>query len=229
MHAKSRRYHYSRMVVPKTLTLVIDHEGDVYNMDNAPHLILASGSPRRRELLSLLGLPFEVITSEADESTPPDFTPDSIVRCLALRKAEAVAAGIRDRNAVVVGSDTIVVLDHTVLGKPVDELDSASMLNRLQGRTHQVYTGVACIGLSDGKTIVEHRVTSVTMRAMTDEEIAAYIATGEPADKAGSYAIQGLGSTLVERIEGCYFNVVGLPLSLLGEMLSEFGITVLNR
>ncbi|MBY3623514.1 septum formation inhibitor Maf [Acinetobacter sp. CUI P1] len=198
-------------------------------MDNSQHIILASGSPRRRELLSLLGLPFEVITSEADESTPSDFTPEQIVRSLALRKAEAVVASVGERNAVIVGSDTIVVLDNTVLGKPVDELDSKSMLTRLQGRNHKVYTGVACIGLSQGKTIVEHRVTSVTMRAMTEDEIVAYIATGEPADKAGSYAIQGLGSTLVERIEGCYFNVVGLPLSLLGEMLSEFGITVLNR
>lgn len=198
-------------------------------MDNSQHIILASGSPRRRELLSLLGLPFEVITSEADESTPPDFTPEQIVRSLALRKAEAVVASVGERNTVIVGSDTIVVLDNTVLGKPVDELDSKSMLTRLQGRNHKVYTGVACIGLPHGKTIVEHRVTSVTMRAMTEDEIVAYIATGEPADKAGSYAIQGLGSTLVERIEGCYFNVVGLPLSLLGEMLSEFGITVLNR
>ncbi|WP_339798192.1 Maf family protein [Paenibacillus sp. FSL R5-0744] len=198
-------------------------------MDNSQHIILASGSPRRRELLSLLGLPFEVITSEADESTSPDFTPEQIVRSLALRKAEAVVAAAGERNAVIIGSDTIVVLDNTVLGKPVDELDSKSMLTRLQGRNHKVYTGVACIGLPHGKTIVEHRVTSVTMRAMTENEIIAYIATGEPADKAGSYAIQGLGSTLVERIEGCYFNVVGLPLSLLGEMLSEFGITVLNR
>ncbi|MNW66523.1 Maf-like protein YhdE [compost metagenome] len=103
------------------------------------------------------------------------------------------------------------------------------MLQLLQGRTHQVYTGVACIGLPEGKTVVEHRVTSVTMRAMSMDEISAYIATGEPADKAGSYAIQGLGATLVERIEGCYFNVVGLPLSLLGEMLSGFGISVLGR
>lgn len=198
-------------------------------MDNSQLIILASGSPRRRELLSLLGLPFEVITSEADESTPPDYTPEEIVRSLALRKAKAVAAEAGDRNAVIIGSDTIVVLDNTVLGKPVDESDSRVMLSRLQGRTHKVYTGVACIGLPNGHTIIEHRVTSVTMRAMTSEEIAAYIATGEPADKAGSYAIQGLGSTLVERIEGCYFNVVGLPLSLLGEMLSEFGITVLNR
>ncbi|MNR43588.1 Maf-like protein YhdE [compost metagenome] len=103
------------------------------------------------------------------------------------------------------------------------------MLGLLQGKTHQVYTGVACIGLPEGKILVEHRVTSVTMRALSEEEISAYIATGEPADKAGSYAIQGLGATLVEKIEGCYFNVVGLPLSLLGRMLSRVGISVLGR
>lgn len=219
------------MAVPETVTIVTALGRDVYNVDddNSRLIILASGSPRRRELLSLLGLPFEVITSEADESTPPDWTPEQIVRNLALRKAEAVVPAASERNAVIVGSDTIVVLDDNVLGKPVDELDSKDMLTRLQGRQHKVYTGVACIGLPDGKTIVDHRVTSVTMRAMTEEDIAAYIATGEPVGKAGSYAIQGLGSTLVEQIEGCYFNVVGLPLSLLGEMLSEFGITVLSR
>lgn len=101
-------------------------------MDNSPLIILASGSPRRRELLSLLGLPFEVITSEADESTPPDWTPERIVRSLALRKAEAVVAAAGERNAVIIGSDTIVVLDNTVLGKPVDKLDSKAMLTRLQ-------------------------------------------------------------------------------------------------
>ncbi|MEK5026411.1 Maf family protein [Paenibacillus sp. FSL M7-1046] len=197
--------------------------------DNSRLIILASGSPRRRELLSLLGLPFEVISSDADESTPPDFTPEMIVRSLALRKAEAVVHAAGKRNAVIVGSDTIVVLDDKVLGKPVDEQDSRVMLGLLQGKTHQVYTGVACIGLPEGKILVEHRVTSVTMRALSEAEISAYIATGEPADKAGSYAIQGLGATLVEKIEGCYFNVVGLPLSLLGRMLSRVGISVLGR
>ncbi|SDM29685.1 septum formation protein [Paenibacillus jilunlii] len=197
--------------------------------DNSRMIILASGSPRRRELLTLLGLPFEVISSDADESTPPGLTPAEIVRSLALRKAEAVLPSAGERAAVIVGSDTIVVLGNQVLGKPADKQDSRDMLQLLQGRTHQVYTGVACIGLPEGKTVVEHRVTSVTMRAMSMDEISAYIATGEPADKAGSYAIQGLGATLVERIEGCYFNVVGLPLSLLGEMLSGFGISVLGR
>ncbi|QSF44083.1 Maf family protein [Paenibacillus tianjinensis] len=197
--------------------------------DNSRLIILASGSPRRRELMSNLGLPFEVMVSDADESTPPDFTPEMIVHTLALRKAEAVLPAAGERNAVIVGSDTIVVLDDKVLGKPVDEQDSKAMLSMLQGRTHQVYTGVACIGLPDGKSEVAHRVTSVKMRTLGEEEISAYIATGEPADKAGSYAIQGLGATLVEEIEGCYFNVVGLPLSLLGGMLTRFGISVLNR
>lgn len=197
--------------------------------DNSRLIILASGSPRRRELLSLLGLPFEVISSDADESTPPEFTPEMIVRSLALRKAEAVVPAAGKRNAVIVGSDTIVVLDDKVLGKPVDEQDSRVMLGLLQGKTHQAYTGVACIGPPEGKILVEHRVTSVTMRALSEEEISAYIATGEPADKAGSYAIQGLGATMVEKIEGCYFNVVGLPLSLLERMLSRVGISVLGR
>ncbi|ASA23770.1 Maf family protein [Paenibacillus donghaensis] len=193
-------------------------------------IILASGSPRRRELLSQLGLPFQVVTSDADESTPPEWTPEEIVRALALRKAQAVIpAASAERGALIIGSDTIVVLEDAVLGKPVDEQDSKTMLAALQGRTHKVYTGVACIGLPEGREVVDHRVTSVTMRAMSDEEIAAYIATGEPADKAGSYAIQGLGATLVDRIEGCYFNVVGLPLSLLGEMLQGFGISLLDR
>lgn len=197
--------------------------------DNSRHIILASGSPRRRELLASLGLSFEVLASDADESTPPEWSPDAIVQSLALRKAEAVIPLAGDRDAVIIGSDTIVVLDGMVLGKPADKQDSARMLGLLQGRTHLVYTGVACIGLPERRTLADYRVTSVSMRAMSEEEISAYIATGEPADKAGSYAIQGLGATLVEAIEGCYFNVVGLPLSLLSSMLSGFGITVLNR
>jgi len=197
--------------------------------ENSRLIILASGSPRRRELLSMLGLPFEVVSSEADESTPPDWTPDNVVRSLALRKAEAVRAVCNQRNTVIVGSDTIVELEGQILGKPVDKQDSKAMLNALQGRSHRVYTGIACIGLPDGKVVVDHRVTTVTMRTLEPAEIEAYVDTGEPADKAGSYAIQGLGATLVDKIDGCYFNVVGLPLSLLGSMLSEFGIQVLGQ
>lgn len=120
--------------------------------DNPRIIILASGSPRRRELLSNLGLPFEVLVSDADESTPADYTPEMIVHTLALRKAQAAVSAAGERNAVVVGSDTIVVLDGKVLGKPADEQDSHAMLSMLQGRTHQVYTGVACIGLPDGRS-----------------------------------------------------------------------------
>lgn len=218
------------MAVPETVAYAVHFRRDVYNVesDNSRLIILASGSPRRRELLSMLGLPFEVITSDADESTPPEWTPEEIVQALALRKAEAVIPSAGGQSSLIIGSDTIVVVDGKVLGKPVDEQDSHAMLKQLQGRTHQVYTGVACIGLPEGRTVVEHRATSVTMRAMSDEEISGYIATGEPVDKAGSYAIQGLGATLVDRIEGCYFNVVGLPLSLLSGMLSGFGISVLD-
>ena len=199
------------------------------NDENSRLIILASGSPRRRELLSMLDLPFEVVTSDADESTPPEWTPENVVRSLALRKAEAVSTASNQRNAVIVGSDPIVELEGQILGKPVDKQDSKAMLTALQGRSHQVYTGVACIGLPEGKIIVDHRVTTVTMRPLSPEEIDAYVETGEPADKAGSYAIQGLGATLVEKIDGCYFNVVGLPLSLLSGMLSEFGIQVLGQ
>ncbi|WP_379130839.1 Maf family protein [Paenibacillus sp. sgz500958] len=198
------------------------------NDANSPILILASGSPRRRELLSLLGLPFEVAVTDTDESTPPGWTPERIVSVLAQRKAEATMTLNAERNAVIIGSDTIVVHDNLILGKPVDEQDSIATLTALQGNTHKVYTGVACIRMPEGIISVEHRVTNVTMRGLSPEEIKAYVATGEPADKAGSYAIQGLGSTLVEKIEGCYFNVVGLPLALLGDMLSRFGIQVLN-
>jgi len=128
---------------------------------------------------------------------------------------------------VIVGSDTVVVLDNQVLGKPVDKQDAVRMLTSLQGRTHEVYTGVAVIDVMNGKTMVRHRVTSVTMKPLTGRQVEAYAMSGEPDDKAGAYAIQGLGSTIVERIEGCYFNVVGLPLSLLSDMLGEFGIDVL--
>lgn len=176
----------------------------------------------------MLGLPFTVLPSDADESVPADWNPDRIVRELALRKAGAVVPLAERQESVIVGSDTIVVLDGTVMGKPADRGDSRYMLSALQGRSHLVYTGVACIRPEDGKSVVGHRMTEVKMRTLSDQEIDAYIETGEPADKAGSYAIQGLGSTLVEKIDGCYFNVVGLPLELLAGMFREFGIRLLD-
>lgn len=191
-------------------------------------LVLASSSPRRQELIRSLRLPFEVIVSHADESYAEDLGPAQIVETLSLRKASSVAEAeeMRSRDAVIIGSDTIVVLDGQVLGKPVNPGDAARMLRLLQGRTHEVYSGVACLDGLSGKRIVSHRITQVKMKALTKQQIIRYIATGEPQDKAGSYAIQGLGATLVESIEGCYFNVVGLPLSLLSDMLSELGIDI---
>lgn len=193
-------------------------------------LVLASTSPRRRELLASLQLPFEVVASHADEAVQPGLSPAEIVETLALRKAAAVAqiGGQRQDNALIVGSDTIVVLDGEVLGKPMDEADAARMLALLQGRTHLVFTGVACIHTGTGEQRVGFRETSVIMKSLDAKTIASYVKTGEPADKAGAYAIQGLGATLIESIQGCYFNVVGLPLSLLSDMLSNFGIRVLR-
>ncbi|WDM21007.1 Maf family protein [Paenibacillus polymyxa] len=195
-----------------------------------PRIILASTSPRRKELLAFLRLPFEVVPSHADESTPESWTPQQIVETLAARKAEAVVntASQSKEAGLVIGSDTIVVLDGSVLGKPADHADAVRMLTALQGRTHRVYTGVACIHTGTGEMLVRHRQTEVTMKPLSQEQIVAYVNTGEPSDKAGAYGIQGMGATLVESIQGCYFNVVGLPLSLLSDMLSDFGVNVLR-
>ncbi|GGH33545.1 Maf family protein [Paenibacillus segetis] len=192
-------------------------------------IILASTSPRRAELLSSLQIPFDIMPSHADESTPDHWTPDKIVTELAKRKATAVyeSLDLSKRNAVIIGSDTIVVRDGLVLGKPHDVEEAASMLRLLQGRSHLVFTGVACIDGLNGTSQVEYRATTVTMKALSEQEILNYAGSGEGLDKAGAYAIQGLGASIVTGIEGCYFNVVGLPLSLLSDMLVHFGIRIL--
>lgn len=198
------------------------------NQAASPTLILASGSPRRQELIRLLGLPVEVVPSHVDEDTPEDWTPRQIVEGLSLRKALSVKeqlAGQASVDSIVVGSDTIVVLDNEVMGKPRDTEDAIRMLELLSGRTHEVYTGVSCVRVSDGETVTTHRVTRVRMRSLTAEQISRYVATGEPNDKAGAYGIQEIGALLVESIDGCYFNVVGLPVSLLSEMLEKYGIS----
>ncbi|WP_127529835.1 Maf family protein [Paenibacillus kobensis] len=195
-------------------------------------LVLASSSPRRQELVASLdlSLPVRILSTDADESADPSWSPSEMVEQLALRKAEAALERLRqegiDGTSLVIGADTIVVLDGEVLGKPVDVQDAIATLRRLQGREHEVYTGVCCLSSESGVRDVRHRRTRVWMKPMPIERIERYVATGEPMDKAGSYAIQGLGATNVERIEGCYFNVVGLPLSLLSDMLADFGISV---
>lgn len=189
-------------------------------------LILASASPRRRELLALLGLPFQVQESNVDEQISHQLAPEQIVETLSRQKAQAVAGNLS--AGLVIGSDTIVVLDGEVLGKPRNEADAFRMLSSLQGREHQVVTGVAVVDAATGRTELGHRVTRVKMRALDEQEIRAYIATGEPLDKAGSYAIQGIGATFVEGIVGDYFAVVGLPLHLTAQLLSRFGVSVLK-
>lgn len=200
------------------------------NATNARKIILASSSPRRQELVRSLGVPYDIRVSHADETTEPGLAPEAIVETLSLRKAAAVhetLGGEDRRDAVIVGSDTIVVLDGTVLGKPQDEADALRMLTALQGRSHTVYSGIACIDGATGRSHTAHRATQVTMKSMDEARIRRYIATGEPLDKAGSYGIQGIGATLVESLQGDYFNVVGLPVSLLADMLEPFGIRIL--
>lgn len=190
-------------------------------------LVLASASPRRRQLLAQLGLRFRVCDSAVDESIllAGSGDPGRLTQALALAKAEAVAR--EEADAIVLAADTVVVIDDELLGKPHDTAEAAAMLGRLQGRTHRVVTGVALIDGSSGRREMAAEETLVTMRPLSRREIEAYVASGEPMDKAGAYAIQGLGATLVTRVEGCFYNVVGLPLMRVTSMLKEFGIDVL--
>ena len=210
-----RRLRFHRELTPFS-------ENEVYALMG---LILASGSPRRRQLLEQIGLTFVVRSSDVDESVSPGLTPAQVVESLSARKGEAVAAEAAPGD-LVLSADTVVALDGAILGKPRDRAEAEAMLTALSGRTHQVYTGVTL--LQDGRRLTEHEVTAVTFRPLSPGEIAAYVSTGEPMDKAGAYGIQGLGALLVERLEGDYFNVMGLPLCRLGEMLAQFGVRPLE-
>jgi septum formation protein len=180
-------------------------------------LVLASGSPRRRELLAQAGYRFEVEVSSVSESRQPGEDAIRFATRLAREKAEDVFAH-RSAGSIVLGADTVVVCDGEVMGKPSDAADAERMLLRLSGRTHQVVTGVA-VAWSEGRTEVAAELTQVTMRTLSPEEILAYVSTGEPMDKAGAYAIQGYAGRWIPRINGCYFNVVGLPLALITSLL----------
>lgn len=185
------------------------------------NLILASGSPRRRQLLEQIGLTFTVRSSDVDETIDHRLPPAQIVEELSLRKALAVAEDCAPED-IVIAADTVVILDGAVLGKPADEAEAVRMLTALAGRGHQVYTGVTV--LRGGQRITGHEATAVTFRPLSDGEIRDYVATGEPMDKAGANGIQGYGALLVEGIEGDYFNVMGLPVCRLGRMLSQFDV-----
>jgi len=189
-----------------------------------PKIVLASASPRRRELLGLLGLDFVIEDSGVPEETDPAESPaESAVR-LARQKAETVASRFAD--ALVLGADTVVVAGREILGKPVDPEDARRMLQLLRNRWHFVITGVALIDSRNGRQEARFVETGVQMADYPDADIEKYIKTGEPFDKAGSYAVQGLGGRLVARVEGCYTNVVGLPVCEVAEMLHEFGVKV---
>jgi septum formation protein len=184
-----------------------------------PKLILASASPRRRELLTQAGYHFEVQASSVPESRRPEEDAIRFATRLAREKAEDVYA--RHQPAIVLGADTVVVCDGEVMGKPADPADAERMLLLLAGRTHQVVTGVAVVWGSNSPTSVEvaAELTQVTMQTLSPEEVSRYVASGEPMDKAGAYAIQGYAARWIPRISGDYFNVVGLPLALVATML----------
>jgi septum formation protein len=183
----------------------------------APPLLLASTSPQRRAILHQLGIPFEVVAPRYVEHDPPDADPAQLVREHALGKARSVAADADDRP--VLGVDTTVALDGRIYAKPADAGDAERMLEELSGRTHAVVSGLALV--TPGWEYVEDEATLVTFRALTPRDLANYVASGEWHGRAGGYAIQGLGAALVERVEGDYLNVVGLPASLLVRLLAE--------
>lgn len=188
-------------------------------------IILASQSPRRRELLKQIGVSFEVIPSYMKETIDPKGTITEKIEMLALEKAIDVAKEITE-EALVIGADTVVVLDK-ILGKPSSQQEARNMLQSLAGKTHQVISGISIIDTKTQRQCTAHQVTYVKMREYGVEEINNYIASGECWDKAGSYAIQGLGALFVEEIKGDYFNVVGLPLGLLNNLLKTFGVNIL--
>lgn len=182
-------------------------------------LILASSSPRRRELLTQAGFTFEVCPAHVNEDPHPNEDPTAYVVRLARDKAQAVYTQLNDPEAIVLGADTTVTLDQHILAKPEDAADAARMLRMLSGRSHRVITGIAIATGRDTEVAAE--VTAVQFLTLTDEEIHTYVATGEPMDKAGAYGIQGYAARWIPRIEGCYFNVVGLPLALVSTMIEQ--------
>ena len=196
-------------------------------MTELVRIVLASNSPRRKDLLRQIGVPFEQIASPAAEPDPGELGPDRHVVHSARAKARAVRdllerKGLTKSPTIVIGADTVVSVDGDMLGKPADENQSREMLLRLSGRVHQVYTGVVVIR-PEGGELAASVVTDVAIKALSPREVETYATSGEPLDKAGAYGIQGMAARFVERVDGCYYNVVGLPLSRLCEMLEEAG------
>lgn len=183
-------------------------------------LILASASPRRKELMELLRVPFEIKTKDVPEDFDADLTPSEVVEFLAEKKAEAVFN--ENQEDVVIGSDTVVAIDDEILGKPSSREEAIEMLTKLSGRTHQVFTGVSII--SEDISVTFHNETEVVFWELSQKEIESYVDTKEPMDKAGAYGIQGYGATLVKEIVGDYYSVMGLPISSVNRVLESFDI-----
>lgn len=193
-------------------------------LSGAPQLVLASGSPRRKQLLETWNVPFTLVASGVSEEVSTLLTPPEMVKYLAISKAGAVARTLE--TGMVIGADTIVVLKDRILGKPANAQDAKHALRLLRGKWHQVISGVAVVEAPGQRVEVSAVTTRVHMGDYTDREIDEYVATGEPLDKAGSYAIQGLGEALVKAIEGCYNNVIGFPLCELAVLLHKAGVNL---
>jgi nucleoside triphosphate pyrophosphatase len=191
-----------------------------HNYSMGPKIILASSSPRRRELLKQAGIPYTIEPAEADESALPGEMPRSHVKRLALLKARTIAA--RHKNGLVLGADTVVVVDGEILGKPASKAEAKRMLTLISGRAHEVLTGIALVDAGTGRATSAAEKTKVFVKPLSEGEIDEYIATGEPMDKAGAYGIQGRFSVYVRGVRGCFFNVVGLPLPRLFELIKEY-------
>lgn len=196
------------------------------SMSDQRQIILASASPRRKELLSLMGLKFKIAVSDYEEDLGLKLKPHELGKYLSCQKAHAVAPGYKD--ALIIAADTFIVFRGHLLGKPHTDNEAMRMLTLLNGRVHAVITGYTVLDTKTGKKISQAVETKVWFRKMTSSELKAYVKTGEPLDKAGAYAIQGIGSLLIKKIEGDYFNVIGLPVASLAETLRKFGITVLS-
>ncbi len=193
-------------------------------MKNLPALILASNSPRRRQLLALGGWTFDVQVADIDESVHANESPYAYVERLAREKVRAIGARSSPNPVVVVGADTTVVIDRQILGKPTDAAEARSMLSRLRGRVHQVYTGIAALRAEDNEILSDVVVTDVPMRAYSDDEMERYIQSGDPMDKAGAYGIQNPDFQPVANMAGCYASVMGLPLCSLARLLMQLGV-----
>ncbi|HNR30584.1 MAG TPA: Maf family protein [Candidatus Hydrogenedentes bacterium] len=190
-------------------------------------LVLASASPRRRALLAALGVEFEAITGDAPEIDEGE-SPARIVEDNAARKRDAVVSALAP-PAVVIAADTLVFLDEHVLSKPADAAEARAMLARLSGRTHQVLTGIAVVDTASGRAVQGHETTDVTFRDLTPDEIARFVEIVNPLDRAGAYTVDGPGSLLVARYDGCYMNVLGLPVVRLDLLLREVGVNLFDR